>query len=79
MSDLLKLEAIRKRNGDIKAFPIAHNFISADTGKNGWGNVKIAVDNETIIQMGVNQKYTGILYLVSNADWKAEQNKKGGE
>lgn len=78
MSDLLTLEAIRKRNGDIKAFPIAHNFISADTGKNGWGNVKIAVDNATIIEMGVNQKYTGILYLVSNDEWQAEK-KKGGE
>jgi hypothetical protein len=72
MSDLLKLENIRKRNGDIKAYPITSNIISTETGKNGWGNVQIAVDNATISEMIINGKYTGILYLVSNDEWKKE-------
>lgn len=72
MSDLLKLENIRKRNGDIKSYPIASNMTDAQTGARGWGYIKIAVDNATINEMAINDKYTGILYLVSNDEWKKE-------
>jgi hypothetical protein len=34
--------------------------------------VQIAVDNATISEMIINGKYTGILYLVSNDEWKKE-------
>lgn len=71
MSDLLKLENIRLRDGDIKAFPISHNLIEANTGKNGWGYIKIAVDNNSIGGLALEQ-LTGILYLVGIDEWKKE-------
>lgn len=71
MSDLLKLENIRLRDGDIKAFPISHNLIEANTGKNGWGYVKIAVDNNSIGGL-VLEQLTGILYLVNIEEWRKE-------
>ena len=72
MSDMIKLENIRKRNGDIKAFPVSSNLIEANTGKDGWGYIKIAVDNTTIQEMYINNKYTGVLYLVSHEEWRKE-------
>lgn len=41
MSDLIKLDAISKRNGDIKSFPVSSNFISSKSGKDGWGEIAI--------------------------------------
>ena len=45
MSDLLKLNNIAKRNGDIRMFPL-DNIKSAQTGKNGWGQITIAINKE---------------------------------
>jgi hypothetical protein len=71
MSDLLKLENIRLRDGDIKAFPISHNLMAANTGKGDWGYVKIAVDNVSVGGLALEQ-LTGILYLVNIEEWKKE-------
>lgn len=72
MSDLIKLNNIVAKNGDIKAFPISSNMIEAQTGKNGWGYVKIAVNNESINKI-LLEKYTGILYLVSIEEFNNER------
>jgi hypothetical protein len=72
MSDLLKLENIRKRSGDIKAFPIPSNLIEMNTGKNGWGYIKIAVDNSSITECVINDKYIGVFYLVNREEFKQE-------
>jgi rubrerythrin len=72
MSDLLKLENIRKRNGDIRAFPVSSNMIEAKTRKDGWGYIKIAINNQSVFDMFAD-KLTGILYLVSNEEWEKEK------
>jgi hypothetical protein len=72
MSDLLKLENIRKRNGDIRAFPLSSNLISSKTGSNGWGNVVVAINNQSSAQL-FNDELIGILYLVNEREWKKEQ------
>jgi hypothetical protein len=71
MSDFLKLGNIAKRNGDIKAFSISTNFISSRSGKNGWGNITIAIDNESVQNLFMDDSI-GILYIVSKDEWKKE-------
>jgi hypothetical protein len=63
MSDLKALENIRIKNGDIRAFPISSNMIEANTGKDGWGHIKIAINNQSVGEL-FTEKLTGILYLV---------------
>ena len=72
MSDLLKLENIRKRDGDIKAFPLASNLIRSSTRSDGWGQVVIAVDNESIGRLFADQM-VGVLYLVGTDSWENEK------
>lgn len=72
MSDFIKLKNIADRNGDIVSFNLSSNLKSAKTGKDGWGEVVIAVDNKTITEMAVRDKYIGVLYLVSKEDWEKE-------
>jgi hypothetical protein len=74
MSDFLKLDEIRKANGDIKAFPLGSNLKGANSSKNGWGQVTIAVDNETVHRL-ITDDVVGILYVIGKEDWK----KQGGE
>lgn len=69
MSDLLKLENIRKKNGHIKAFTIGTNMIQANTGKNGWGYVKIAIDNASVVELATD-RLIGVLYLVDEKEFK---------
>ena len=70
MSDLLKLNNIAKRNGDIRMFPL-DNIKSAQTGKNGWGQITIAINNESVIDI-LTDKGVGALYLVGKEDWEKE-------
>lgn len=72
MSDLLKLENIQKRNGDIKAFPLGSNLTTSKTSKNGWGEVSIAVDNESVLRLATD-KVIGVLYIVGRDDWEIEK------
>jgi hypothetical protein len=71
MSDLLKLENIRLRNGDVKAFTLNTNLMEAHTGKNGWGYVKIAIDNNSVTRLALDQ-LVGILYLIGIDEWDKE-------
>lgn len=76
MSDLLKLENIRLRNGDIKAFPVSSNMIESYTGKQGWGHIKIAIDNASVGNLLLGN-VTCILYLVSKEEWEKESGRDG--
>lgn len=72
MSDLLKLEAIRKKNGDIKAFPLTSNLKSARHGKGVWGEVAIAIDAESVERIW-NGDVIGVLYLVNKEEWEKQK------
>ena len=69
MSDLLRLEEIRKQNGDIKAFPLSSNMKSAKHGKGTWGDITIAIDAESVEKIMQNN-VVGVLYLVGKDDWR---------
>ena len=73
MSDLLKLENIRLRNGDIKAFVLESNMTAANTGKDNWGRIEIAVDNETVHRL-MNDDVIGVLYVTTKEEWEKEKN-----
>lgn len=74
MSDLIKLDAISKRNGDIKSFPVSSNFISSKSGKDGWGEIAIAIDNASVQNLFMGNAI-GILYIVSKDEWEKESEK----
>jgi hypothetical protein len=73
MSDLLRIENIRKKNGDVKAFPLASNLKSARHGKGTWGEVVIAVDAESINRM-LEDDVVGVLYIIGKDEWQKEAN-----
>lgn len=71
-SDLQKLDSIVKRNGDIKAFPLASNLISSKgVGKSGWGEVTVAVDTGSVQKL-FSDEAIGVLYIVSKEEWEKE-------
>jgi len=72
MSDLLKLNNIQKRNGDIKAFPLSSNLQSGRTGKQGWGSISIAVNNSSVTGL-LSERVIGILYIISKDEWEKEK------
>ena len=72
MSDLLKLESIRLRNGDIKAFPMGTNIKRSSIGKKGWGEVTIAIDNASVLRMATDD-IVGVLYIIGRDDWEKEK------
>ena len=72
MSDLIKLDKIAKRNGDIKCAVLSDNFISAQTGKNGFGQLTIAVDNKTISRIIQEKDILGVMYFVGKESWNKE-------
>lgn len=71
MSDLIKLNNITKRNGDIKAFPLSSNLIRCIAGKKGIGQVAVAVDNESIKKLFLGTGI-GILYVIDKEEWEKE-------
>ena len=71
MSDLIKLDNISKRNGDIKGYPINSNLKRFNTGKDGWGEVVIAVDNSMIMQLMKNESVGG-LFITTKEEWEKE-------
>ena len=76
MSDLLKLNNIVQRNGDIKAFPILSNLIEIRlNGKGAWGQVTVAVDNATVKKIE-NNEAIGMLYVFSREEWEKEKGVK---
>lgn len=73
MSDLIKLDNISKRNGDIRAYPISHNLKRMNIGANGWGEVVIAVDNQMIRQL-MESDWVGGLFITTKEEWEKEAN-----
>lgn len=74
MSDLLKLNNIAERNGNIKAFTLDPNFKRGQIGNHGWGEMTIAVDNQTIKDYA-NSELIGVLYITSKEEWEKENGK----
>jgi hypothetical protein len=72
MSDLLKIENIRKRNGDVKAFTLSNNFKRANHGKDVWGEVTIAIDSVSVERIWKDE-VIGVLYIIGKEEWKKEK------
>jgi hypothetical protein len=73
MSDLLKIENIRKKNGDIKAFPLSSNLKRTNHGKDVWGEVTIAIDGVSVERIW-NDEVIGVLYIIGREEWEKENN-----
>ena len=52
----------------LKAFMSPNNFKGANTGKSGWGTVKMAVDNQTIIDFGISDKHIKLVLFAYDCD-----------
>ncbi len=66
--DVLKKMCEQDQEGKYtKAYTGNTNFMDAQTGKDGWGFVKMAVDNKTIIEIAQNKNLLMML-LVYNLD-----------
>ena len=65
---MLRLEEIRKKDGDIKAFVLSTNMKSVKHGKGVWGDITIAIDAESVEKIMRNE-VVGVLYLVGKEDW----------
>ena len=72
MSDLIKLDNIVKRNGDIVCATFGDNLKSVQAGKYGWGEVVIAVDNKTIGRI-IKGEMVGVLYITTREEWEKEK------
>ena len=75
MSDLIILDRLATENKDVLCFPIDTNFKRANIGKNGWGEITIAVSNDFIANIN---NYVGALYL-ANKDQFREYKESEGE
>lgn len=75
--DVLKKMADENSQG-IKAYT-GGNFMEAKTGKDGWGFVKMAVDNKTIAEMAAGKNLAVILMIYDRDEFskvKAEMEPK---
>jgi len=71
-SDFEIMSIMSQKNMDIKLAP-SDNFKRANTGKNGFGEVVMAVDNQTILNI---DKYIFGLYFINREEFnklKAEK------
>ncbi len=71
VSALLALQDMADKNKDVLSLPIDTNFKYARTGKDGWGEIHVAIPNHVIANI---DKYVGALYL-ANKDQYAETEK----
>ena len=77
VSALLVLNEMGTRNEDVQAFPLSTNLKRAQTGKDGWGEITIAVSNHVITNIN---KYVGALYMANLEQYsRCEQELKRGE
>ena len=59
------------------AFPLDTNIKYARTGKDGWGEITIAVSNHVVANI---EKFAGSLYIADKEAYKQiEEELKGGE
>jgi hypothetical protein len=69
----------QKDNKDLKFSPLS-NIISAHSGKDGWGNVAIAMPNEIITGLLTNPDgYIGGLLICSKEEFEKEKKLAGRE
>jgi hypothetical protein len=71
ISDLIALDNMATDNKSILSFPISSNFKRGNTGKNGWGEIIIAIPNDVIINL---TKYIGALYLADQNEFEKYKN-----
>lgn len=64
MDDFKVMSEMSKSRKDIRMFPLKDNFKGAKTGKNGFGELTIAVNNSTIFEIFSGKKFVGGLYLM---------------
>lgn len=66
MNDFEVMKHMADNGMDIRVAPLASNLKRYQTGKDGYGEVTIAVDNVTIQLLN---DYIGGLYLMSRAEF----------
>lgn len=63
----------QKNNKDLKISPLS-NIISARSGKDGWGNVTIAMPNEIVVGLLTKpDSYIGGLLICSKEEFEREK------
>jgi hypothetical protein len=72
-SDLITLDKMSIDNKKVFALPVSSNFKRANMGKNGWGEIVLAIPNETIMNL---DNYIGALYLADKKEFDEYQNKE---
>lgn len=69
----------QKYNNDLKVSPLS-NIISAHSGKDGWGNVTIAMPNEIVIGLLTKpDSYIGGLLICSKEEFEKEKKEAESE
>jgi hypothetical protein len=69
--DVLKKMCEQDQEGKYtKAYAGNTNFMDAQTGKDGWGYVKMAVDNKTIFDIGQNNNLLMMLMVYDLDEFK---------
>ena len=69
----------QKNNKDLKLSPLS-NIISARSGKDGWGNVTIAMPNEIVVGLLTKpDSYIGGLLVCSKEEFEKEKKLAGRE
>jgi len=53
-----------------RAYMAPDNFIEAKTGKQGWGFIKMAVDNKTILELMTSRKLAIVLMVYDIDEFK---------
>ena len=63
----------KKNNKDLKLAPLS-NVKSMQSGKDGWGEVRIAIPNDLIVDYSINpDSYIGGLLLCKRAEYEKEK------
>lgn len=63
----------QKNNKDLKVSPLS-NIISSRTGKDGWGNVTIAIPNEIVVGLLTKpDSYIGGLLICNKEEFEKEK------
>lgn len=60
------LSVMADRNLDVMALPLSTNFKRANTGRDGWGEITVAVPNRVIANL---DNYIGSLYLANRKQY----------
>ena len=53
-----------------KAFTAPNNFMGANTGKDGWGFIKMAVDNQTVLDLATGRNLAIVLLVYDIDEFK---------